>query len=89
MKTARIYLKESIAVYGSLSIPVQQLAYFEQLGQDMLNFLFLRTDHRCAGASNFESDCRGVTLFSQNASQSDALVDVLVRQVLTTFVQAF
>ena len=28
VKTTRIYLKESIEVYNSLSIPVQQLAYF-------------------------------------------------------------
>ena len=28
VKTARIYLKESIAVYDSLYFPVQQLAYF-------------------------------------------------------------
>ena len=39
MKTARIYLKESIAVYNSLSFPVQQLAYLNQLGQAMLTSL--------------------------------------------------
>ena len=36
VKTARIYLKESIAVYNSLSFP----AYFNQLGQAMLISLF-------------------------------------------------
>ena len=36
VKTARIYLKESIA-------------YFDQLGQAMLNSLSLTTNHRCAG----------------------------------------
>ena len=40
VKTARIYLKESIAVYNSLSFPVQQLAYFKQLRQAMLTSLF-------------------------------------------------
>ena len=40
VKTARIYLKESIAVYNSLSQPVQQLAYFNQLLQAMLTCLF-------------------------------------------------
>ena len=40
VKTARIWLKESIAAHNSLSIPVQQLAYFDQLGQAMLNSLF-------------------------------------------------
>ena len=39
VKTARIYLKESIAVYNSLSFPVQQLAYLNQLGQAMLTSL--------------------------------------------------
>ena len=40
VKTARIYKKESIAVYNSLFLPVQQLPYFNQLGQAMLTSLF-------------------------------------------------
>ena len=40
VKTARIYLKESLAVYSSLSLPVQQLAYLNQLGQATLTSLF-------------------------------------------------
>jgi len=39
VKTARIYLEESIAFYSSLSFPVQQLAYFNLLGQAMLTSL--------------------------------------------------
>ena len=40
VQTARINFKESIAVYNSLSIPAQQLAYFDQLGHAMLDLIF-------------------------------------------------
>ena len=40
VKTARINLKESIAVFNSLSVPAQQLAFFDQLGHAMLALLF-------------------------------------------------
>ena len=40
VQTARIYSKESIAVCNSLSIPAHQLAYFDQLGHAMLDFLY-------------------------------------------------
>ena len=40
VKTARVYLKESIALYNSLSVPAQQLAYFDQLGHAMLALVF-------------------------------------------------
>ena len=39
VKTALIYSKESIAVYNSLSVPAQQLAYFDQLGHAMFALL--------------------------------------------------
>ena len=43
VKTAHIYLEESIAVYNSLSIPEQRLAYFDQLGHAMLASLFVQS----------------------------------------------
>ena len=46
VKTPRIHLKESTAVYNSVSIPFQHLAYFNQLGQAMLTCLLDSTSWR-------------------------------------------